>query len=74
VEYGTTTLYGNSTGVDPTLVTAHSAALIGLKTGTTYHYRVTSKDAAGNPATSGDLTFTTSSTDRLPAPTNIRVQ
>ncbi len=73
VEYGTTTLYGNSTGANPTLVTNHSVALTGLKSGTTYHYRVTSKDAAGNPATSSDYTFTTLG-DRLPAPTNVIVR
>jgi hypothetical protein len=33
--------------------------LTGLVIGTTYHYRVKSKDAAGNLATSADLTFTT---------------
>ena len=33
--------------------------MTGLGVGTLYHYRVKSKDAAGNPATSGDNTFTT---------------
>jgi beta-lactamase superfamily II metal-dependent hydrolase len=34
--------------------------LTGLTSGTTYHYRVKSKDAAGNEAISGDETFATS--------------
>jgi RHS repeat-associated protein len=59
VEYGTTTAYGQSTALDPALVTAHSQGLSGLTPGTLYHYRVKSRDAAGNLAVSGDFTFTT---------------
>jgi hypothetical protein len=59
VEYGPTTGYGTSTTVNPSLVTAHSQALSGLASSTLYHYRVKSKDAAGNLATSADFTFTT---------------
>ncbi len=59
VEYGTTTSYGSSTTLDTTLVTSHSAALSGLSASTLYHYRVKSRDAAGNLATSADYTFTT---------------
>ena len=62
VEYGTTTAYGNSTALNPSMVTSHSQNLTGLTPGTLYHYRVKSRDAAGNLATSGDYTFTTSST------------
>ena len=60
VDYGTTTAYGSSTTLDTSMVTSHSQALSGLSGSTTYHYRVKSKDAAGNLATSGDFTFTTS--------------
>src|SRR5207253_315697 len=59
VEYGPTTSYGSTTTLDATPRTAHSVALTGLSDGTTYHYRVKSKDAAGNLATSADSTFTT---------------
>jgi type VI protein secretion system component Hcp len=59
VEYGTTIAYGQSTTLNPALVTAHSQGLSGLNSGTLYHYRVKSKDAAGNHAVSGDFTFTT---------------
>jgi phosphodiesterase/alkaline phosphatase D-like protein len=60
VDYGTTTAYGSSTPLNSTLVTSHSASLSGLSPGTLHHYRVKSRDAAGNLATSGDFTFTTS--------------
>jgi hypothetical protein len=59
VEYGTTTAYGSSTVLNAAMVTSHSEVLSSLAAGTTFHYRVKSKDAAGNPATSGDYTFST---------------
>lgn len=59
VDYGLDATYG-STVADSTLVTAHSLTLIGLSASTTYHYQVASADGAGNSASSGDLTFTTS--------------
>ena len=59
VVYGTTTDYGQSTTLNSTLVTAHSRGLSGLAPGTQYHYRVKSRDAAGNLAVSDDFTFTT---------------
>jgi N-acetylmuramoyl-L-alanine amidase len=59
VEYGLTTSYGNLTPLDPALVTSHSVTKTGLARKTTYHYRVRSKDAAGNEAISGDKTVKT---------------
>ncbi|HJU41525.1 MAG TPA: Ig-like domain-containing protein, partial [Vicinamibacterales bacterium] len=59
VEYGITTAYGNATALSAALVTAHSASLAGLSGGTLYHYRVVSRDAAGNLATSPDFTLIT---------------
>src|SRR5262245_25797277 len=59
VEYGTDQNYGQSTTLNPALVTAHSQGLSGLTAGTPYHYRVKSRDAAGNLAVSGDFSFTT---------------
>ncbi|HVP05113.1 MAG TPA: S8 family serine peptidase [Dehalococcoidia bacterium] len=61
VEYGLTTSYGTLTTLDSNLITSHSVNLTGLTASTTYHYRVLSSDAANNPATSGDFTFTTPS-------------
>jgi phosphodiesterase/alkaline phosphatase D-like protein len=68
VEYGTTTGYGSSTTLNTAMVTSHSQALSGLTAGTLYHYRVKSRDAAGNLATSGDYTFTTTSAPDATSP------
>jgi hypothetical protein len=68
VEYGPTLAYGSTTTRDPALSTSHLQTLTGLTAGTTYHVRVKSSDAAGNPATSGDFTFTTVAPDSV-APT-----
>ncbi|MBI3606761.1 MAG: fibronectin type III domain-containing protein [Nitrospirae bacterium] len=68
VEYGTTTAYGTSSALAATLVTSHTMTLTGLAPSTTYHFRVTSADAAGNAAASTDKTFTTSSTPDTTAP------
>lgn len=65
VEYGTSTIYGQATTVDAGLATAHQMGLAGLSAGTLYHYRVRSRDAAGNESFSADWTFTTTS---APAP------
>ena len=58
VDYGLDTGYGSVVS-DPALVTSHSLTLTGLAASTLYHFKVTSVDAAGNPASSADLTFTT---------------
>ncbi len=63
IEYGATTSYGSSTTLNINLVTSHAQSLSGLNPGTLYHYRVKSRDGAGNLATSGDYTFTTSIPD-----------
>ncbi|MBM4453416.1 MAG: hypothetical protein FJ013_02400, partial [Chloroflexi bacterium] len=67
VEYGASTSYGSrepavpkndpTTGQSAGIVT-HSVELTGLQTGSTYHFRVRSKDKAGNEAVSNDNTFT----------------
>jgi hypothetical protein len=66
VQYGPTTAYGSSTTLAPAPVTSHSQALTGLTAGTLYHYRVKSRDAAGNLATSADFTFTTATPSGCP--------
>jgi len=62
VDYGTTSAYGSTTALDSTLTTSHRQTLPGLAPSTTYHFRVRSRDAAGNTATSSDQTFTTPAT------------
>ena len=59
VEYGLTTAYGSVTLLNSSLVTSHSQPLSGLAPNTRYHYRVKSRDAAGNLAVSRDFTFRT---------------
>src|SRR3989449_531001 len=59
VDYGLTTAYGSSTPLNSSLLTAHAVTLTGMLANTPYHYRVKSRDAAGNLATSADFTLTT---------------
>ena len=60
VNYGLTNAYGlNVTSASS--VTSHSLLLSGLSANTTYHFRVTSTDAANNVTTGSDNTFTTAS-------------
>jgi hypothetical protein len=78
VAYGTSTSYGSTTTRDTTLATTHNVSLSGLTAGTVYHFKVTSRDAATNSASSSDATFTTQApaadttkpTVSITAPTN----
>lgn len=58
VDYGTTSVY-DATASHAGRVTSHLVPLSGLTPDTEYHFRVTSADAVGNTAQSGDLTFRT---------------
>ena len=70
VEYGLTTAYGVSTVLNSSMVTSHSVQLMDLGMNKLYHYRVKSRDAAGNLGTSGDFTFTTNSNPNRPPTIN----
>ncbi|MBN2317858.1 MAG: fibronectin type III domain-containing protein [Acidobacteria bacterium] len=59
VEYGTTTEYGGTTSLNTSMQTSHAQTLSGLSMDRLYHYRVRSRDAAGNLAVSADFTFRT---------------
>jgi hypothetical protein len=59
VEFGTTTAYGRSTVLGPGRGWQHQQLLTGLVPGTTYHYRVRSRDQRGVLSISQDRTFTT---------------
>ncbi len=59
VEYGISTSYGSSTALSLSLVKLHNVTLSGLTASTTYYYRVASKDAANNLATSSTQSFVT---------------
>ncbi|HEX9562706.1 MAG TPA: Ig-like domain-containing protein, partial [Gemmatimonadaceae bacterium] len=69
VEFGLTTAYGSTSALDASLLTAHFQGLAGLAASALYHYRVKSRDAAGNLAISGDFTFTTSAPPDISPPT-----
>ncbi len=60
VEYGTTATYG-SVVENATLTLSHSAALTGLTERTAYHFRITSMNADGIAAQTGDKTLWTRS-------------
>jgi hypothetical protein len=71
VEYGLSAPgYGSSSVLSSALTLSHSVSLSGLASGTTYHYRVKSRDAAGNLAVSADFSFTTSSSVAAPGPSD----
>jgi len=56
VEYGPTIDYGDATPLYG-LALHHRVVLTGLEAGVSYHFRVESRDEAGNLATSDDFTF-----------------
>jgi hypothetical protein len=58
VEYGLTSSYGSS-AADSGLKTAHKITLRNLTPDTTYHFRVTSRNAYGFASSSDDSTFKT---------------
>jgi regulation of enolase protein 1 (concanavalin A-like superfamily) len=61
VAYGPTSAYENGSVSDPNLVTEHSITLTDLTPDALYHYLVTSVDGSGNPASTADRTFVTTS-------------
>lgn len=61
IAYGTSTVYTFETGFGSVFATSSAHALSGLTASTTYHFRITAKDAAGNTSSTGDMTFTTAS-------------
>jgi hypothetical protein len=52
VEYGATTAYGTLTTLNRLRVASHTVTLTGLAAGNLYHFRVRSRDFAGNLAVS----------------------
>jgi chitodextrinase len=73
VDYGLSSSYGNTTPLDPSMVVSHSRTIQGLLPNTTYHFRVKSRDAAGNLAASQDLSFTTPGQAPPPPSFNVKV-
>ncbi len=71
IEYGLTPSYGNLSALDSNRVSAHTLTLEGLAASTEYHYRVRSRDLAGNLALSNDAVFTTLPIAGLPLISNV---
>jgi hypothetical protein len=59
VNYGTTSAYGSSSGLNSALSTSHSVTLGGLTSGVTYDFAVVSANSAGSSTTSANFTFVT---------------
>ncbi len=57
VEYGPSTSYGSLSTLATSLLLSHAVTLTGLTADTLYHYRIRTRDAAGNLSVSGDFTF-----------------
>ncbi len=70
VEYGTTIGYGSETSFDTNLALTHEATLTGLSPDTEYHYRIHSRDEAGNTVITPDETFTTQSLPVISTPSD----
>ncbi len=62
---GSYTLYKEKT----TRATSHRIDLTGLNPSTTYHFKISATDAGGNTTSTGNLTFTTTGTVDVTAPT-----
>jgi hypothetical protein len=60
IEFGTSSSYTNKTPENANLVIYHKVIIYDLTPATKYNYRIISKDAYGNEAVSGNLTFVTS--------------
>ena len=58
VSYGTSSVYSFSS-VNSTLTSSHSVTLTGLSVSTSYAYQISSANASGLPAYSGNLVFST---------------
>lgn len=67
VEWGSTSSYTGSLS-DGAFLTQHGFTLTGLEPESTYHYRVSSTDAAGNTASTADATFVTTEIPLEPGP------
>ena len=67
VEYGLSTNYGLFSTLDTSLVKLHNVGLAGLAANTVYHFRVRSKDAAGNLAVSTGFTFKSAPDTKAPS-------
>jgi hypothetical protein len=66
VKYGTDTSFTQASTINVTPTTAHSVKISKLRAGTTYYYKVVSKNSLGLSAESSSQTFTTASKPSKP--------
>ena len=59
VRFGFTTLYGQTSPLDPAQIRQHAVTLTGLTPGKTYNFQVRGTDEFGNAGNSGNFTFST---------------
>lgn len=74
VEYGATSVYGDTTMTLRELTTQHAIFISSLQSKATYHYRVLSRDGANNRAASNDFIFTLTPATVPTVPLKVRVQ
>lgn len=65
IEYGITPSYGSVSALDERYIYSHTLTLTGLMPDTTYHYRLSAVDKAGNVSVSEDSIFTTKTVEEL---------
>jgi len=68
VNYGLTTSYGQTASIIESYQTEHNIVLSGLEKDRVYHYKVSSRDTAGNTVSSEDFTFTTATEKDISPP------
>lgn len=73
LDYGKTTRYEGGSLAIGSMTKLHSQKLTGLAPQTQYHYRIRSRDAAGNLSISRDMVFTTASNGTAPVIGNVSV-
>ncbi len=73
VRYGLATSTYTGSVNDASFITSHSLNLTGLSEDTIYHFQLGSADAAGNDASTGDLTFRTLPPPAPPVISNVLV-
>ncbi|MSR85255.1 hypothetical protein EXS71_02350 [Candidatus Uhrbacteria bacterium] len=73
VKYGQDGSYASGTVTNGAFTAVHSLNLVSLGSDTNYHFKVTSKDQAGNAASSGDVVFHTAAPVQAPIISNIQV-
>ncbi len=65
IEYGTTTAYGKTTDGDIDFTIEHDQQISGLQENTTYHFRVVSRNEAGQISFSADSVFSTAESGEI---------